>query len=206
VIFPCHFSAAAVFVLLRLSWDSTKSLLWSSFCASRTRFPPAVVSWSQIHFPCSHSRRQLGPSKLLFTYRRLFAHMELQDSRSCFLGSARPVRLAHDFPVPSSAVRTLLLSSFFHLGIGILRQSAGPWLRFSLQCSCTPVVLRFPTHGLGSRSALPPIWSRFLSSPASISYVAWSQFCHLICMILPPPMFFCEAQFWVPLAFGCSVM
>jgi hypothetical protein len=43
------------------------------------------------------------------------------------------------FPVQVSAARTLLVSSFFCLGVGIPRWSAGLWLHFSVQCSCVPV-------------------------------------------------------------------
>jgi hypothetical protein len=124
--------------------------------------------------------------ELLFTYRWLLAHREPQDSCSSFLGSARPLRLARDFSGLSSAASTLLLSSFSAWALASCARA--PARGFIFWCS-VPVhwfVLRFPAHGLGSRSALPPIWSRVSVAPASVSYSRPA-------LVLPPDLHYFAA-------------
>jgi hypothetical protein len=187
----CHFSAAAVFVLLRVSWDNTECFLWSSFCASRTGFSPCSSVLVSDPFSFLSLQEATRSVRTAFHFPLVARVQGAPDSCSSFLGSARPLRLTRDFPGPSfcrpdSARLIIFLPGRWHPAL-----ERRPMASFFGAVFLRAGLLRFPAHGLGSCSALPPIWPRFRSSPTSISYAALSLFRLLIYMILPPLVSFC---------------
>jgi hypothetical protein len=85
------------------------------------------------------------------------------------------------FSVQVSAARTLLVSSFFCLGVGIPRWSAGLWLHFSVQCSCAPVCASIPC----SRFGFPFSASTYL---VQVSVVTDFDFLRRLIFVPPPDL------------------